>query len=181
MLFFYLSALDTQEERTKFEEIYKKYGKLMKYVAYNILRDDSLAEDAVHNAFLKLIKYIDRINDVDCHKTKSFVVIVTESVSKDMYAKRKREATVNIEDNEQEIVIDPPDFDSIDTQVIADAIGKLPEIYRDALILKYVHQYKDAEIGELLGISPTAVRKRLQRAKEKLVLILGEEGDFNVL
>lgn len=41
MLFFYLSALDTQEERTKFEEIYKKYGKLMKYVAYNILRDDS--------------------------------------------------------------------------------------------------------------------------------------------
>lgn len=99
MLFFYLSALDTQEERTKFEEIYKKYGKLMKYVAYNILRDDSLAEDAVHNAFLKLIKYLDRIEDVDCHKTKSFVVIVTESVSKDMYAKRKREATVNIEDN----------------------------------------------------------------------------------
>lgn len=58
MLFFYLSALDTQEERTKFEDIYKKYGKLMKYVAYNILRDDSLAEDAVHNAFLKLMKYL---------------------------------------------------------------------------------------------------------------------------
>lgn len=181
MLLFYLSALDTQEERIKFEDIYKKYGKLMKYVAYNILRDDSLAEDAVHNAFLKLIKYLDRIDEVDCHKTKSFVVIVTESVSKDMYAKRKREATVSIDDNEQEIVVESPDYDSIETQVIADAIGKLPEIYRDALILKYVHRYKDAEIGDLLEISPTAVRKRLQRAKEKLALILREEGDINVL
>ncbi len=181
MLLFYLSALDTQEERKKFEEIYKKYGKLMKYVAYNILRDDSLAEDAVHNAFLKLIKYIDRIDEVNCHKTKSFVVIITESVSKDMYVKRKREATLSIDDNEQEMVVEPPDYDSLDTHIIADAIGKLPEIYRDALVLKYVHQYKDAEIGDLLGISPTAVRKRLQRAKEKLALILGEEGEVNVL
>lgn len=181
MLFFYLSALDTQEERTKFEDIYKKYGRLMKYVAYNILRDDSLAEDAVHNAFLKLIKYLDRIDDIDCHKTKSFVVIVTESVSKDMYVKRKREATVNIEDNEEEIIIDPPDFESMDTHIIADAIGKLPDIYRDVLILKYVHQYKESEIGEILGINSAAVRKRIQRAKEKLAFILEKEGEFNVL
>lgn len=180
MLFFYLSALDTQEDRIKFEEIYKKYGKLMKYVAYNILRDDPLAEDAVHNAFLKLMKYLDRIDDVNCHKTKTFVVIVTESVSKDMYAKRKGEATVNIEDSEQDILIDPPDFESLDTQVIADSIGKLPDIYRDVLILKYVHQYKESEIGEILGINSAAVRKRIQRAKEKLAFIL-EEGEFNVL
>lgn len=181
MLVFYLSVLDTTEERSKFEELYIKYGKLMKYVAYNILCDDALAEDAVHNAFLKLMKYLNKIDEVNCHKTKSFIVIVTESVSKDMYMKRKREATVNIDDNEQEIYVDSPDLDSIDTHVIAQAIEKLPDIYRDVLILRYVHQYKDAEIGDLLGISAVTVRKRLQRAKEKLMLILGEEGDFDVL
>lgn len=109
MLVFYLSVLDTTEERSKFEELYIKYGKLMKYVAYNILCDDALAEDAVHNAFLKLMKYLNKIDEVNCHKTKSFIVIVTESVSKDMYMKRKREATVNIDDNEQEIYVDSPD------------------------------------------------------------------------
>lgn len=112
MLVFYLSVLDTPEERSKFEELYIKYGKLMKYVAYNILCDDALAEDAVHNAFLKLMKYLNKIDEVNCHKTKSFIVIVTESVSKDMYMKRKREATVNIDDNEQEIYVDSPDLDS---------------------------------------------------------------------
>lgn len=98
-----------------------------------------------------------------------------------MYMKRKREATVNIDDNEREIYVDSPDLDSIDTHVIAQAIEKLPDIYRDVLILRYVHQYKDAEIGDLLGISAVTVRKRLQRAKKKLMLILGEEGDFDVL
>lgn len=181
MLLFYLSALDTQEERSKFEEIYTKYGKLMKYAAYNILRDDSLAEDAVHNAFLKLIKYLDRIDDVDCHKTKSFIVIITESVSKDMYAKRKREVAVNIEDSEQEIFAEPIDFDSFDTNFIADSIGRLPGIYKDVLVLRYVHQYKDSEIGELFGISAAAVRKRIQRAKEKLASILKAEGELDAL
>lgn len=72
-------------------------------------------------------------------------------------------------------------MDSIDTHVIAQAIEQLPDIYRDVLILKYVHQYKDAEIGEILGISSVTARKRLQRAKEKLMLILREEGNFDVL
>ena len=44
MLSFYLTLIDTQEEQTRFIELYEKYRKLMHYVAKDIVQDDRLAE-----------------------------------------------------------------------------------------------------------------------------------------
>lgn len=90
MLALYLSMIETEESKNKFEKIYDKYRDLMLYLANRILKEPHLAENAVHDAFLRLIKYIDNIDDIDCHKTKSLIVIVTESASKDIYNKHKR-------------------------------------------------------------------------------------------
>lgn len=57
MLLFYLSLLDTEEEKTKFERLYYEYRAVMKYKALEILKDEYLAEDAVHEAFIKLSLY----------------------------------------------------------------------------------------------------------------------------
>ena len=56
MLVYYLQMLDTPEEKVQFEQIYMKYRGLMYHVAENILHDSQEAEDAVHNAFLRIIK-----------------------------------------------------------------------------------------------------------------------------
>ena len=53
----YLCLLDTEEEKSKFEELYNQYRKLMYLCAKEILRDEQLAEDAVHEAFLKPVSY----------------------------------------------------------------------------------------------------------------------------
>ena len=60
MLMLYMSMLDTQEEKSKFEEIYIQYRKLMFVCAKSILKDDALAEDAVHNAFIKIIRHLQK-------------------------------------------------------------------------------------------------------------------------
>ena len=75
MLFLCLGLLETEEEKTKFELLYEQYRKLMKYIAFGILHDEYLAEDAVHDTFLKLTKYLDNIEDTRSSKTKSFIVI----------------------------------------------------------------------------------------------------------
>lgn len=51
MLVIYLSMLNGQEDKNKFELLYEKYRKLMFYIANNILNDEYLAEDAVHQTF----------------------------------------------------------------------------------------------------------------------------------
>lgn len=76
VLLFYLSLLDTEEEKSKLEKLYYQYKALMKYIALDILKDYSMADDAVHEAFIKLIRHLDGIDEIDSRKTKAFIVIV---------------------------------------------------------------------------------------------------------
>ena len=56
MLAFYLSLIDDEVSRSQFEEFYERYRHIMLHVALSVLHDRSLAEDAVHDAFLRIIK-----------------------------------------------------------------------------------------------------------------------------
>lgn len=56
MLAFYVSMLDTEEQKDKFAEIYTTYYGMMYQVARSITRDDKLAEDALHETCLALIE-----------------------------------------------------------------------------------------------------------------------------
>ena len=50
----YLSMIDTPEDRSKFERLYIEYRDVMYHVAYKILNNEQDAEDAVHQAFVKI-------------------------------------------------------------------------------------------------------------------------------
>lgn len=75
MIQLYLQLLDTQTEQEKFEQLYYQYKRLMYWIANHILGDSHLAEDAVHEAFLKIIKNFHKIGEIHCPRTKNFVVI----------------------------------------------------------------------------------------------------------
>ena len=61
----YLMSLDTEKERIKFVKIYDTYRNRMHYTANMILKDELNAEDMVHDTFLTLTDYLDRINEED--------------------------------------------------------------------------------------------------------------------
>ena len=56
----YLQMLETPEEKSLFEQIYLEYRGLMYHVAYEILHNDQDAEDAVHQAFVKIVELMIR-------------------------------------------------------------------------------------------------------------------------
>lgn len=103
MLMMYLSVLETPEEQSKFEELYNQYRKLMYLCAKEILKDDALAEDAVQDAFLKIIYNFHKIGEVNCNRTrtKRFVVIVVENISIDIYRKERKMQRVPLETLEE--------------------------------------------------------------------------------
>ena len=177
MLYFYLTLLDTDEEKSKLEKLYYDYRALMKYIAFDILKDEQLAEDAVHNAFIKLTNYLDKIDDSDCHKTKGFIVIVIKSVAKDMYRKRKKEIEFSINGSNSYCVSNDFSLSSFDVENIVSKIESLPEIYRDILILKYLQEFDNKKIADILNIKSTTVRKRLERAKIMLAELLEKDGE----
>ncbi len=177
MLFLYMSMIDSDDERDKFEQLYLNYRKLMKDIALSILGDEQLSEDAVHNAFLKIINHLDKFSDINCQETKNLIVIIVRSVSIDMYRKRNREFNkTDILDKELSA---ETDFSAVQTEDILKEIEALPEIYRDILLLKVEYDYNDREIAKMLGIKVDTASKRLERARKLLKQQLLKENCYN--
>lgn len=167
----YLALIDTPENKSKFEQIYRTYEKTMFYVANRILKDTYLSEDAVHQAFLRIIDNLDKINEIDCHKTKGFIVTIIQNIAIDLYRKRKRENCISFDEIEI-FVEDMVSTDIIFENEIEQAIAKLPVNYLVVFKLKYSQGYSDKEISEILHITESNVRKRIERGKKKLEKML---------
>ena len=171
----YLSMIDSPDDRHKFELIYQTYRQLMYHIANSILGDTRDSEDTVHEAFLKIMEHLDKIDDPQCPQTRAFIVTITENKAIDLYRKRKNHTVVPLE----ETYIGVPERSKIeqmeDSDTLAKAILSLPGHYREALLMKYAQGYSTQEVAELLSTNEENVKKLIQRARKKLETILREE------
>ena len=82
--------IDSPEEKRVFVVIYEKYRYLMMKVAHDVLKDNFLAEDAVHEAFIKIAHNMQNIHDVESVETKRYLIIVAKNAAIDIYRSRKK-------------------------------------------------------------------------------------------
>lgn len=171
MLSFYLSAIYTSEDKTKFEQLYKQYSRLMLYIANSILCDDYLAQDAVHTAFIKIISNLHKIDDVYSNRTKSFLAIIVKNVAIQMYTKQKKNKVLSFNDMEYDLS-DSGGLEKLISKLsieeIVSEIRSLPEVDSEILMLRYIYELNDKEIASLLNIKKPTARKRLERARQRL-------------
>lgn len=184
MLSFYLALIDNESSQNLLEQIYLHHRQTMIYVANRILHDQMLAEDATHDAFIRIMNHLSKITDPYSCKTRSFVVLIVKSVALDYYRRKIRLAESSFE--KYDFIYDN---DYIDMKEISQnrdiseymrlKISKLRPAYAEVLTLKYSFEYTDLEIAQLLGISCETVRTRLRRAKQHLRIEFEEAGDIN--
>ena len=181
MLAFYITSFEEEKDKTKFEQIYEKYHRLMLWRAWQILKDPKDAEDAVHNAFLKIIRVLERVDPDNIYKTKSFVLIIVERTALDLMRKKKREYGIPLDVLEEwRFPADPCTechFEQCaEENRVAEIVKHMPEQYREIFLLKYSQGFENNEIAKLLGVSEPLVRKRISRGKAFLEKILRERG-----
>ena len=101
MLVFYLAALDSDDDKNKFEYIYRKYYRFMLHTAAGIIKNPTLAEDAVHETFVQLLRGIDTLRIDNERALKSYLYMVTRERSIDFLRKweRRRGAQPDYERN----------------------------------------------------------------------------------
>lgn len=169
MFFMVMSMGDSPEDKRKIEKLYEKYHKLMYVVAYNILKHHEDAEDAVIESWEKIIRHLDKINDIDCQETKSFLVIVVERTAIDYYRKNKKRNSVQVMIDEYEespyFATKDKAFDSLELYQV---LRHIPKKYSEVLILYYINGFSGKEITNLLGIKEDAVMTRLSRGRKRL-------------
>lgn len=181
MLALYISLLDTEEPISKFEHIYTKYRGLMFYTAKGVLQDSYLAEDAVHETFLDIIRIIDSIRANNEKELSQFLRVLTHHKAVDMVRKctRQKKSDTEIEDldlSKSDVNVETIVLDKIDYENMLLLVQSMDEKYKTPLLLK-VQGYKVSEIADFLNISPGNVKVRLHRARKIILTGLEENGN----
>lgn len=187
MIALYLSLMDEELQKNKFEKLYYRYRNLMYYIAFQVLNNERDSEDAVQEAFFRVAKNMDKIGDVESVQTKNFVAIITKREAVKLYDKRKKrgevlESDLNDEENNQgESFFDRYQAEGSDKIVneLEYAMNALPYKYASIMTLKYVMGYSGKEISQITGLSETNVRQQLFMGRKKLEEIIREDSDEN--
>ena len=181
MLSAYLALIESGEDKCKFEELYKQYENIMYNYAYRILKNKFLAEDAVHDAFLSVIKNFGKINEMSGNEKLKYLLIIVRNASFLIIKANKRNFGENID--EAELILPENIEEKIETDSEKDRIfcmlKKLSPIYSDALVLKLYYEMNDIEIAEALGISAENARVRLYRGRNKLKKLIEEDMRYD--
>lgn len=170
--------MDIGKVKRKFVVLYENYRRFLVYVACGILKDQYLAEDAVHDAFLKVSQNMDKIGEPDALETKRYLITVVKNSALDIYRKRKRQMQREIlmdELGESETALSYLETD-VDNQVL-DILKNLPVKYRDVFLLKYSSRLENKEIAAILRITEGTVRQRIARGKVLIEEALKELED----
>ena len=185
MLELYLTLIEEEAGKEKFERLYYRYRSLMHYIAVKILEDDFLAEDAVQEMFLRVARNFQKVGSVESVQTRNFLAVITRNVALSIAKTANRQAGVAAAEKQEpewdrrDMKNAVPDsaFDAVSVTELKKAILALPEHYRMVLYLAGVYEYNLAEISVLLGIPPETVKKRMQRGRRLLWKSLGKEEE----
>jgi RNA polymerase sigma-70 factor (ECF subfamily) len=182
MLMFYLAALDTEEDKRTFEDIYTRYEIVALRVALRVSHNNhAIAEDAVQNAFMQIIKDWEKFLETPCDKWRSRIVIIVKNKTIDIMRKEKKFVPL---DDYSELSDGEPDLSVVferkdDAEFLRTCVAKLPDIYKVPIQLRYFHGLNNSEIATVLGITPHNATVRISRALTLLCEIVKKEGADN--
>ncbi len=152
-----------------FEQIIHRFQKAAFGQAFSFLGDRHLAEDAVQDAFIEAYRRLDSLVSPDAFPV-WFRRIVRTCCNRKVRGKHLE--FVAIKDVEQTLIVDDPSGKELEREYIDRsvclALQALPDSLRMTAALYYIGGMPQKEIGNYLGISVIAVKKRVFNAKNKL-------------
>lgn len=150
------------------EETVKKYSSSMLKTAFSLLKSTADAEDAVQEAFIKLLTKAPEFEN-DEHR-KAWLLRVTVNISKNMLKSARRK---NLPLTEEISYSEKSDD-------VLPYVLSLDEKYRVVIHLYYYENYSIKEIAEILSLPVATVGTRLSRARKMLEKSLKEDFGYEL-
>jgi RNA polymerase sigma-70 factor (ECF subfamily) len=151
--------------------LYERYYATMVWVAYSVLLDRSLAEDAAQQAFATACGKIRSLRRPE--RFGPWLTTICRRTAQDMARARRREAALQKRAaTEIHLVSGSNGFD----RTVKEAVDNLPAMYREVVVLHYYSGMSYQEIESVLGISGDRVKGRLARARKQVQVHLEQEG-----
>lgn len=156
-----------RKNKRKFQKmLYERYCDAMFTIAYRIINDYDIANDALQEAFIQVFTDIKQFRGDASPGAWIKTITIRTAIRK-----IKRENTFSRIDYQQnvEIISWPDEMKSDDLEK---AIFSLPEGARTIFLLIEVEGYKHREVAEMLNISEGTSKSQLNYAKKQLKVLL---------
>jgi RNA polymerase sigma-70 factor (ECF subfamily) len=166
-------------DAARYRELVERHERRVYAVAWSRLGDAALAEEATQEAFIRAYRHLALL--ADASKFSGWISSITRHVAIGLGLRHRRE--LNKRERwalEQPATTEPPDEESelCTPETLRQTLAELPPSHRECLVLFYLEGKSGVEAAASLGISESALRVRLHRARaalrERLEERLGE-------
>ena len=168
-------ALIARGDDQALAELYRRFGRLAYGLAFRILRDDALAQDAVQEAFLGVWRAADRFV-AERAKPSTWLLTLVHRRAVDLVRREERRRAEPLPDTEPggAEIADEAEL-AAQRQTIRDALRRLPPEQREAIELAYYGGYTQSELAERLGQPLGTIKSRMFTGLARLRETLGED------
>lgn len=170
-----------------FEQLIGLYEKRVFALTTRMCRNPADAEEAAQEAFLSAWQGLKFFRGESSFST--WLYRLASNACVDLMRKEGRhQAAAGPSLNDEEVVLELPDEAPTPhalaeraelREQIEEGLAALPEEYREALVLREIHQQSYDEISEILSLDLGTVKSRISRGRKKLRKFLLESGNFS--
>jgi RNA polymerase sigma factor (sigma-70 family) len=154
--------------------VYQTYGRLVFSIAFKVLGDTGLAEDATQQTFVQAWRAAGKYDPN--RPLGAWLTTIAKRVAIDVYRRERRHRNLdNIDDSDSSTLITlPPSVDQMeDVAQVRRALDELPTADRDLIRMQHFDELSHAEIARELEIPLGTVKSRTFRAHKRLAGLLG--------
>ena len=174
--------LEFQKNNTEdtFNILVQRYKNPLTNYVFRFLGDYEACADVVQETMIKVYRYKDTYSSVA--KFSTWVYTIAGNLARTEYRRQRRRNIFSISDyGEEHKTYDLPDesyrpdvtTDSgIKDEIIQNALLKVKEAYREAVVLRDVQGLSYEEIAEILGVNEGTVKSRINRGRAQLQELL---------
>jgi RNA polymerase sigma factor (sigma-70 family) len=171
-----LIALVARRDEAALAALYDRFGRLAYGLALRVLRDTSLAEDAVQEAFMTVWRTADRFV-AGRAKASSWILTFVHRRAVDLVRREERRRAEPLEDVPEIDAAPGTDEEAwlrLRRERVQAALRSLPDQQREALELAYFGGFTQSELAERLGQPIGTIKSRMFSGLARLREILDE-------
>jgi RNA polymerase sigma factor (sigma-70 family) len=161
--------------RDGFDRLFQRHASALTSYLTRLTGSAAAAEDAVQLTFLSVIRSRDQF--LTGSRVKPWLYAIATNAARDRHRRTKRETPVS--DNPVEAGLDAVHGDAGLRKRLVEALQRLPEPQREAVILHRLEGWSFAEVAEAVGASETAVKVRAFRGTQVLRESLKDVWEFD--
>lgn len=171
-------------ETRAYELIMRKYNKRLFRIARTYIADEDEIEDILQEAYIKAYEQLPRFEKRSKFSTWLIRIVINEAMAHKKSRKRFTSFTYDRADEPgaiHELQVPVPNKESpveklMNTElrnILEKAVDRLPEKYKSVFMMREIEDMSVAETSDVLEITETNVKVRLNRAKEMLRETIG--------